>query len=253
MKSKLLALAAVAALPFASQADTFAGIYMGAQYWDMDAEGGFGSGNVTQEYTLNDEGKGIFWMAVEHPLPFLPNFMMRYNQMDTYGYADVEDFEFGGIVYNGESDVDAELDHLDLVMYYEILDNSLTSLDVGVNLKYGDYKVTVTGDTIVDDIVYTETTKESYKGVIPMVYGAAQLGVPGTGLSFFGEANWIGVGDANAYDVQIGAQYLFIDNLAVEAGAQIGYRKVKFDIDDVSDLTIDAEFDGAFAGVMVHF
>ncbi|MBW8191034.1 TIGR04219 family outer membrane beta-barrel protein [Neiella marina] len=253
MKTKLIALAALATLPFASQADTFAGVYMGAQYWDMNADGGFGTGDLTQDYDLYDEGKGVIWVAVEHPVPLLPNFMLRYNQMDTDGSADVVDFEFGGIVYDGKSTVDAELDHIDMVMYYEILDNSLTSLDIGVNLKYGDYKVSVTGETTIGDTVVEESSQENYKGVIPMVYAASQLGIPGTGLSFFGEVNWIGVGDANAYDVQIGAQYLLIDNLAVDAGVQVGYRKVKFDIDDVSDLTIDAQFDGAFAGVMVHF
>ncbi|GGA81061.1 outer membrane protein [Neiella marina] len=253
MKNKILAAALIAAFPSLAQADTFAGIYAGVQYWDMDAQGEFGTSSSTQEYDLSDEGKASIWLAVEHPVPLLPNLKLRYNQMDTDGFADVEDFEFGGITYNGESTLDAELDHADIIMYYELFDNPLTSLDVGLNLKYGDYKVTVVGEVEVDDTTVTATSKESYKGVIPMLYGATELGIPGTGFSIYGEANWIGVGDYSAYDVQVGTQYLLIDNLAVEAAIQLGYRKVKFDLDDVDDLTIDAEFDGIYGGVQVHF
>ncbi|MBD1390053.1 TIGR04219 family outer membrane beta-barrel protein [Neiella sp. HB171785] len=253
MKNRLLAAAVLAALPALAQADTFAGIYAGVQYWDMDAEGEFGTGNTTQQYGLNDEGKASIWLAVEHPVPLLPNLKLRYNQMDTDGFADVEDFEFGDIIYNGESTIDAELDHTDIIMYYEIFDNPLTNLDIGLNLKYGDYKVSVVGEVEVGDSTIKESSEESYKGVIPMLYGATELVIPGTGFSIYGEANWIGYDDYNAYDVQIGTQYLLVDNLAVEAAIQLGYRKVKLDLDDVDDLTIDAEFDGVYAGLQVHF
>jgi hypothetical protein len=34
---------------------------------------------------------------------------------------------------------------------------------------------------------------------------------------------------------------------------QVGYRKVTMDIEDLDDIYADMEFDGAFAGLEVHF
>lgn len=254
MKKTLISIAILAASPMLAQADTLAGVYAGAQYWDMQADGAFGSNNRLQEYDLKDEGKGSVWIAIEHPVPLLPNVKLRYNQMDTDGSADVVDFSFGGRTFNGASTVDAELDHFDGIFYYEILDNDLVAIDLGVNVKYGDFKVDITGEVSESGGgTATVTTREDYKGVIPMLYGAAEVGIPTTGLSVYAEANWVGFDDYNAYDVQAGAQYLFIDNLAVEMGLQVGYRKIMIDVEDLSNLYIDADFDGAYAGLMVHF
>lgn len=237
-----------------ANADTLGGIYMGAQYWDMQADGAFGSNDNLQSYDLSDEGKGSVWIAIEHPVPLVPNLKLRYNQLDTDGSADVADFEFGGITYNGTSTVDAELDHFDAIFYYEFLDNDLVSLDLGVNIKYGDFQVDISGETTDSNgNSVTASSSESYKGVIPMLYGAGAIGIPTTGLSLYAEANWIGYDDYNAYDVQAGAEYLVIDNPVIELGLQLGYRKIKIDVEDLSDLYIDTEFDGAYAGVMAHF
>ncbi|GAA5215875.1 TIGR04219 family outer membrane beta-barrel protein [Corallincola platygyrae] len=238
----------------AAMADTIAGVYVGAQYWDMEASGSVGTDNSMEEFDLEDEYKGSVWIAIEHPVPVLPNLKLRYNQLDTDGSADVVDFEFGGNTYNGNATTDLETDHLDIIMYYELLDNDTVWLDLGLNLKYGDYKVSVTGE--IDDGAggtLVDTTNESYNGVIPMLYGAGGVGFPFTGLGLFGEANWIGYDDHNAYDVQAGVRWMFLDNPAIDMEVQLGYRMISLDVEDLGDIYADVEFEGGFLGLQAHF
>ncbi|RCU51589.1 MULTISPECIES: TIGR04219 family outer membrane beta-barrel protein [Corallincola] len=238
----------------AAMADTIAGLYVGAQYWHMSADGSVGSDTTMEDFNLSDDDKGAVWLALEHPVPLLPNLKLRYNQLDTDGEADVTDFEFGGETYNGLATTDLDLDHLDIIMYYEILDNDTVWLDLGLNLKYGDYKVAVTGE--IDDGAggtVSTSTSEKYNGVIPMLYGAGGVGFPFTGLGLFGEANWIGYDSNYLYDVQGGVSWKFLDNPAIDAEIQLGYRKLHFNVDDLSDIYADVDFDGGFIGVQAHF
>ncbi|TKB47704.1 TIGR04219 family outer membrane beta-barrel protein [Thalassotalea mangrovi] len=248
---KKLALATTLALSsFIAQADTIAGVYIGGQVWDMQADGSFGSTENLQMFELEDDKKGSYWAALEHPIPLLPNLKLRQNELDTTGMAEVADFQFGDRIYNGDTLVDAELDHLDVIMYYELFDNAIFSIDFGVNFKYAEYAVTVSQNDA--NPVFTEESLD-YHGVIPMLYLATELGILGTGLDVFAEGSWIGFDDHNVYDAMAGIKYEFVDNLVVDLDIRLGYRKMQFDIQDVEDLYLDAQFDGAFAGIELHF
>lgn len=248
---KKLALATTLALSsFFAQADTIAGVYIGGQVWDMEAEGSFGSSEQLQAFELEDDKKSSYWAALEHPIPLLPNLKLRQNELDTMGMANVEDFEFGDRVYDGDTLVDAELDHLDVIMYYELFDNSIFSIDFGLNFKYAEYSVSVSANE--PNPIFTEETVD-YNGVIPMVYLATEVGILGTDLDVFAEGSWIGFDDHNVYDAMAGLKYSFVDNIIVDLDIRLGYRSMKFDIQDLDDMYVDAQFDGAFAGIEFHF
>ncbi|WP_394174242.1 TIGR04219 family outer membrane beta-barrel protein [Thalassotalea litorea] len=248
---KKIALATTLALSsFFAQADTIAGVYIGGQVWDMQAEGSFGSSEQLQAFELEDDNKASYWAALEHPIPLLPNLKLRQNELDTMGMADVDNFEFGDTVYDGDTLVSAELDHLDVIMYYELFDNAIFSIDLGVNLKYAEYAVTVSADDI--NPVFSEETVD-YDGIIPMLYLATEVSLLGTGLDVFAEGSWIGFDDHNVYDAMAGLKYSFVDNLIVDLDIRLGYRAMNFDIQDLDDMYLDTQFDGAFAGIEFHF
>ncbi|WP_171022264.1 TIGR04219 family outer membrane beta-barrel protein [Thalassotalea litorea] len=248
---KKLALATTLALSsFFAQADTIVGVYIGGQVWDMEAEGSFGSSEQLQAFELEDDKKSSYWAALEHPIPLLPNLKLRQNELDTMGMADVDGFEFGGNTYDGDTLVNAELDHLDVIMYYELFDNAIFSIDFGLNFKYAEYAVTVSKDDL--NPVFSEE-EVGYDGVIPMLYLATEVGIPGTGLGAFAEGSWIGFDDHNVYDAMAGLKYSFVDNLIVDLDIRLGYRSMKFDLQDLDDLYLDTQFDGAFAGIEFHF
>jgi outer membrane protein len=253
MKKTLIA-SLVALLPITSQADTLLGVYAGGQYWDMEATGAFGDNPAIEPFNLADDKKQSFWLAVEHFIPLVPNIKLRHNQLDTHGLGLHTEFSFGDKTFSNDMNLDAELDHTDIILYYEIFDNDLISLDVGANLKYGDYKITVTGDVSVDgQPALSASSTEEYSGVIPTLYLMGEIGIPSTDITLYGDISYLSFDGDTAYDVQGGLKYRLIDNMAVDMDIQLGYRKILIDVEDLSGLYIDAEFDGYFGGVEFHF
>ena len=249
-----LALTALLAATTA-QADTLAGIYVGAQYWDLASDGTIEDQdqNASATFDLGDEAKGSAWIAIEHPIPLLPNIKARYNQLDGQGSA----MASGNIIIDGSEfsaeqpiDLDTKLDHADLVLYYELLDNDLVSLDLGLNVKVGDFELTATG---VDPDGAAISQSGSYSGPIPLLYAAGEVGLPLTGLGVFGEVSGLAYSGNQFYDAQAGVGYNVLDNPAIVLTAQLGYRIFKLKAEDLDDINADIDFDGAFAGVVAHF
>jgi outer membrane protein len=254
MKKTVLTLAMGALLASgAAQADFVGGIYVGAQYWDMASDGVLKGDNASTSFDLGDGGKGSVWVALEHPIPLLPNLKVRYNQLDGEGSATLNgDINIDGNIFAASSNMalDAELNHADLVLYYELLDNALVSLDVGVNVKVGDFKISATGfDANGAAISY----EGKHSGPVPMLYASGIVGLPLTGLSAFAEVSGLAYSGNQAYDAQIGIGYDIIDNLLIDLTAQVGYRAFKLKSDDFDDIDADIDFDGAFVGLVAHF
>lgn len=237
----------------AVQADTLGGIYVGAQYWDLASDGTINDDNASADFDLGDDAKGSVWIAIEHPIPLLPNFKARYNQLDGEGVATLN----GEIVIDDktfaddtEMALDAKLDHVDAVLYYELLDNDLVSLDLGLNIKVGDFELTGVGE---DPSGAAISASGSYSGPIPLLYAAGEIGLPLTGLGLFGEVSGLAYSGNQFYDAQAGLGYNVLDNPAIVLTAQLGYRIFKLKAEDLDDINADIQFDGAFAGLVAHF
>lgn len=86
-----------------------------------------------------------------------------------------------------------------------------------------------------------------------MLYASTQVSIPGTGLSVFAEGNFLSIDDHTLLDYQAGIAYALIDNMLIDVTLQAGYRMVDLELDDLDDVYADLQFDGAFAGVEVHF
>lgn len=253
---KLCLSAAVLAATLAApsvKADTILGLYVGAEAWQSETTGSFSKGSDLQQFNFEDKNFNNFFAALEHPIPLIPNIKIKHNELELDGTATLTDtFTFDDKVFKVNSDVGtvADLTHTDYVLYYEIFDNSLVSIDLGLAAKQFDGEIVVSGE---EQTLGTVSEMEEFSGFVPLAYGAAEVGLPFTGLSVFFEGSFLAVGDSKIQDYQAGIAWEVIDNMAVDVAIKAGYRSLLLELDDVDDIYTDLEVKGFFAGVQVHF
>ncbi|MBV7317054.1 TIGR04219 family outer membrane beta-barrel protein [Shewanella sp. NIFS-20-20] len=211
-------------------ADTLLGFKVGADYWQADTSGTFANvGTAQPDYNFDSSSQGSLWVSFEHPIPLIPNVMVRENRIK-------DDFSVAST--SGKAD----LSNTDFVLYYELLDNDLVSLDVGgaYKLMHGSYRFETT------PIVETEVDS----GVV-MAYANAMVGIPGLGLFGFADV-MAGLNETSVHDFQLGLGWHF-DGIAVDTRVRVGYRQFNFDVNDFSGTNANLTFDGVFAGVELDF
>ena len=252
MKKSLLACALLAATFVAPvQADTLLGAYVGAQAWNMGAEGGFSNQESSlTDFTFEDKTNGSFYVALEHPVPIIPNIKISRTMLDTTGITTLAtSFEFNDILYDATTNLNTEFEMTatDFILYYEILDNDLVSIDVGINGKYVD------GTILVSEATGNRMTSEDFSGVIPMGYAKIELGLPFTGLGLYAEGSFLSIDDNTASDFQAAVTYSFVETLALDMTLQAGYRAMTIELEDVDNLYSNLEFSGVFVGLEFDF
>ncbi|MCL1038626.1 TIGR04219 family outer membrane beta-barrel protein [Shewanella corallii] len=227
-----------------AQADTLLGFKLGADFWAADTSGTFAqSGNPQQEFDYDSSTQGSIWVSLEHPIPFVPNVAIRENRLKENGSMTGADFTFGGKQFTGDVFSEADLSNTDFILYYELLDNDLVSLDVGGAYKqmHGSYMVSMNN-------LPTEIDLDD--GVV-MGYASAMVGIPGLGLFGFADV-MAGLDESKVYDYQLGLGWQF-DGIALDTRVRAGYREFNFDANNFSGLTSNMKFDGFFAGVEIDF
>jgi outer membrane protein len=236
---------------YASKADTLLGLYIGAQGWNMETVGGFSEDGTNNEFNFEDKSQSNLYVAFEHPLPLIPNIKLQRTEMDTGGNVILErNFAFGGKLFaiNSAATTDVKLTTTDIILYYELFDNDLISFDVGLNAKYLDGELLVT-----DKNDPTVNGREEFSGPIPMIYSRLAVGIPMTGFGAFVEGSFLSIDDHTLSDYQAAITYSLIENLAIDATFQLGYRSVSLELEDLDNIYTDLEFKGIYAGLEVHF
>jgi outer membrane protein len=252
MKKTIIAAGIATLLSASVQADTLLGLYIGGHMWANQAEGSFGQGNNNQAtFDFDDENQGSFFVALEHPIPLIPNLKIASTTLDTVGGATITgSFTFEGETYSANSVLETTFDasYVDYTFYYELFDNDLLTFDFGLTARDLDSQINV-----VDTNNTSLNSNLSVSGFIPLLYVNTIIGLPFTGFNVFAEANFLSYDDNSVYDYQIGVSYELVDNLAVDLDLTLGYRAVKLELDDIDDLYSDLTFDGVFVGAIVHF
>ncbi|NMP17247.1 MULTISPECIES: TIGR04219 family outer membrane beta-barrel protein [unclassified Thalassotalea] len=215
------------------------GVYIGAQVWDMAAEGSYDDSKVQQEFNFDDDTQNRFYIEFEHPLPFIPNIKIAHSELMTTGV----EINPAADSLQGSSELD--LSYTDYTLYYELFDNGLFSFDFGLTGK--DFE----GEFITLDRSGLDV--DNVDEIIPMLYLSAEVELPLTGLGVFAEGNILALDDHTAADYQAGISYALIDNMIVDVDIQLGYRWAQVELEDLEGIYSDLDFDGAFAGVEVHF
>lgn len=249
MKKTILFLILICVVPTSTFADTFFGVYVGAGYWNQETSGDLrykGSDvSLQNELGLDRKGNGSVYIAIEHPVPSLPNIKLQYTKVSTTGTSVLsESFTFDNVTYNASDTINSRfvLDNGDVILYYEVLDNWL-NLDVGLDIKV------FNGDIFVESTATSNNGSHSFDVPIPMLYAKAQLDIPTTGFYFGGEGSAISTGDADIYDFKLMAGY----ESSIGLGCEIGWRKIGISVDDADDLVADIAVDGVYANLTYHF
>jgi outer membrane protein len=234
----------------AAHAD-IAGVTIGAAIWNHQPSGDFsysesGVGteiDLEETLGLSTEDEAFAWLSVEHPIPLLPNLKLQRTQLTSEGTeVATQSVTFGGQTYTVGTELDSSLtlNQTDIILYYEILDN-VVSLDAGVNIKIIDAEFDVSSDVVNES--------ESVILYAPMLYLAARVDLPLTGLYLGGSGSLISAQGSSFSDYQFNIGYESPIGLGVEGG----YRIMSLKIGDVSDIDTDFQFDGAYLGLFYHF
>jgi outer membrane protein len=229
-------------------ADTVLGMTADVDFWNMESSGSFNDSSDMQSFDLDTESNAILTLAFEHPLPLVPNFKIKTNDLSSSGNQRLsEDFNFSDTDFPAGLDVrvDFEAQNTDFIFYYEIFDNDTVSFDLGMNLKYLDGDIEVESNGV--------RASEAFDGYVPMLHGAVQIGIPATRLSAFGDLSLLSMGGHTLQDYTAGVAFKLVESLAVDISLKGGYHRISLELDDLDGIYTDWAFDGAFLGVQADF
>ena len=212
-----------------AQAD-FIGVKASTDYWKYSADLSNPASPQSQPQLEDDHGMS-FSVAVEHPVPFLPNAKIKHSNLQAES-----DQSLAGVKSH-----QVDLDYSDFILYYEILDN-IVSADVGFGAK-----------RLEGDIRQNVTQTQEVSSTVPMIYGEAGIKLPFTGLSARAEASFAALDDEKITDVQAELKYNFVESMLVDVGAKAGYRILDIQLEEGSDQEAKLKFKGPYIGLEAHF
>lgn len=227
---KLSAFAITLGLSSFAQAD-FIGLKGDISYWNIDGKSNIDRKNLADQ-DLDRKGTVQASVAFEHPIPIIPNVKLKYTNLDTETESDNAIQELAKTEIN--------LDHTDLILYYEILDN-IVKADIGV------------GATRLNGTVKQFSNSIDVDEYSPIIYATAGAKLPFTGLSVNAEATYTNVNDVKITDAQAELQYDFVKSIALDLGAKVGYRMLNIELTDLDKRDMKFDFKGPYIGLNAHF
>ncbi|WP_045859276.1 TIGR04219 family outer membrane beta-barrel protein [Teredinibacter purpureus] len=234
-------------------ADTVLGIYAGAGSWDVSLDGSMGIDDVpitTDELGLETDKSSFFYVALEHPIPLIPNIRIQRATLKSEGFAVVDrEFTWDEISFPASAPTTTLLDfnQTDLTLYYEILDNWV-SMDVGITAKILDGQASIESEPEGAEPIEEIT---ELNGGLPMIYGMARFDIPTTGAYVAGMINYISYDNSTISDIEIKAGWMF--ESALDIGAEFGYRQFKMTLVDFEGANADLTYDGPYFNLALHF
>lgn len=247
---RFLCVLALASLGFnaQAQADTVMSIYAGADFWQSESSGRFANTEPMQKFAFADRSLQAYHLAFEHFVPVLPNFRVQYAEIKSFGKTTLADsFQFAGSVFSTGSQLDASISlrNTDYILYYELFDNPLLALDLGVGVK------NIKGNAAVTQAQLTGM--QPLNQWLPMFYTATQVSILATGFDVFASGSLSGDSDSHFYDVQAGLAYQFTETILLNARFKLGVRAMELQFSDLDNLDADVSIKGVFAGIELHF
>jgi len=238
-----LPLALTLAAPLAS-ADRILGIHGGVGYWLGDYSGELGEPSISASgLDLDEADASYIYLALEHPIALLPNLRAQYDHINSDQTTNLSNnFTLDGVEFAAGEEVlsELELNHVDLTLYYQLLDNWI-NLDLGLTARQFD------GFAFVESAATTQEV--DLDAVVPMVYGMAQFDLPLTGLSLGAEGNAFSFDDNDLTDYSVRLRYML--QSVLDVGVELGYRKMSLDLDGRAQTDLD--LDGVYGALVFHF
>jgi len=228
---------------FGVQADIVGGS-IEATYWyagvSGDASTSSGAQTVDMESDLGFGKDSFFELAatLEHPIPVLPNVRIKYADLDQTEEGTFST-TFDGV--SGDVETNLDLSHVDLMLYYEILDTYL-SVDIGLDIKVFD------GQLEIQEKTSTTVSTTKIDEILPLLYVSTEVELPLTDLSFGAEVSGVSYSGNSLYDGKVRFRQGF--SLAF---VELGYRQMAINVEDLSDTDVDIEFSGVYLSTGLDF
>lgn len=219
-------------------ADTILGVEAGVNYWQHDLADSI---NAELSDSNRDEKGNVFYVSLEHPVPFLPNVKLQQNNIEGDVRGNFQIIGIDGVIQNSNARSSADLSHTDIMLYYEILDNWL-NLDLGFSLKQFDGHANF-------NLQGQNAGQRQLDDWVPMLYGKGQFDLPLTGFSVYGSVEALSLGGDEVTDVEVGLSY----ESKIGLGGVLGYRALNTDWENNNGLTADLQAEGFFLGLKFHF
>ncbi|QSX34307.1 TIGR04219 family outer membrane beta-barrel protein [Shewanella avicenniae] len=245
MKISCIALMLVSAFAASSaNAATVLGVKVGGDLLWAESTGALAElHHAKQNIDYKDTAQYSVWLNLEHPIPLLPNLRIRENHLETDGRLADAEFVFQGVDYTGSVKGTADLSNTDFVLYYEVFDNDILSVDLGGAYKKFSGEYRMSQDNFAGSI--------ELDGGVYMGYASAEVSLITTGLFAYGEL-LAGIDYNSIRDYQVGLGWQF-DGVALDTRVRLGYRQFNFEDPSFSGVTADMRFSGVTAGVEIVF
>jgi len=243
---KVIAIPALMVLCTTTVRADFVGLNIGASYWTPDLTGSFiGDSvgdtpiNLADDLKLDSPSPSNLVLTLEHPIPLLPNIRYQSLELDSTGFNPNANYTYEGQVYTGAVNSTFDLSHNDLVLYYELLDNWV-NLDVGLDVKQFDGEVTLSG---------TNSTIVPVDETVPSLYLSARFDLPFSGFYVGADINSIASGGNSLDDSTIMLGYESGSGLGFEGGI----KKFSVELNEVTNVNTNLEYDGIYFNGYLHF
>ncbi len=166
-----------------------------------------------------------FSVALEHPVPLVPNIRLAY-----------ADFSFDG-EDDGNNSVELDQGFVDGTFYYEVLDN-IVELDLGLTARVSDASAENLNISSKND------------NVSALLYGKVQGNLPITGFSVGAIAQLGGNGKDSIADAEVYAQYSFLLGLGLSAGYRVIDQELEYKSRG-SKSDFDSDFEGVYLALFL--
>jgi len=176
---------------------------------------------VKAAYFQDSDSNATLSFNIEHPIPVLPN--LRYNRTN-----DIEVANFASDLLTDTS-LNMTMGRQEITAYYEVLNNGLVHLDLGIGASELTYEGVITSE------MTTITESDSEWG--GHLYGKARLPFGESGFGLYAEATAGQAGGITFVDAHAGATYT-LSLGALDLRAYAGYGTI-----DYKDLPSYSEYE----------
>jgi outer membrane protein len=227
----------------------FIGLNLGAYSDKAPFANNFGGNSnsidLVDDLDVDNPHQSSMVLILEHPITVLPNIRYQGYNLDSSDSSSTDpgvNFNGGALNAGNESSSSFDLNHDDIVLYYQLL-NNWVNLDMGVDLKRFDGRVSsslTSGNVNIDE-------------TIPLLHLSARLDLPINGLYVGADINAnfvdLGISASNAQDSTIKLGYASGTGLGIEGGI----KTFSLQLNDTNNINTDLEYDGLFLNGYYNF
>jgi len=229
-----------------AQADML-GLTLTGDYAKLSLSGRAGDHAFSQPLQFSDDDWQSWSAAFEHPLPLVPNIALRRQVANWSGNTQLgAELQLDRYRYASKTNINnvVDLKSTDLSFYYEVLDNSLLALDLGVTAMDYDAELAVTGPT---------SKRRTASGFLPLLYGNLTVQVWGIDTALFWQGNYTDYRDQQWTQAKMGIAYQLLDLTALSVEVKLGWQHQSVTLTDKDQLDLDFRMKGPFVALEADF